>query len=176
MTISLFVESVVRLEVMASVRSSDRLKKKQHVPIQSAVSTYQGLAISATCGSTKRTAAPKALKTTQKPGASKKKSVGVTSVHRRIVLQPTGKKRKSQPQSVEEQIDDSESDEQEMTNAVTDETEHRGRRNRNIELDRLRVTSVEGDKSPCVRSGRSNLDEEQLHFKPSGTRSLEVPL
>lgn len=160
---------------MASVRSSDRLKKNQHAPSQSAVSTNQGSAVSATGGSTKRTAATKALKTTRQPGASKNKSVGAKPVRRRVVTKATGKKMKSQPQSVEEQIDDSESDEQEMTNVVTDETEQRGRKNRSIELDkdgrRLRVTSVEGEESPWMRRGRSNLGEERLPIVPSGIRS-----
>jgi hypothetical protein len=121
---------------MASVRSSDRLKKKQQAPSQSAVSTNQGSAASATGGSTKRTAAKQASKTTRQPGANKNKSVGVKSVRQRVTKKATGKKGKSQPQSVEEQVDDSESDEQEMTNVVTDETEQRGRKNRSSKLDR----------------------------------------
>ena len=123
-------ENVVRSEDMALVRSSDRLKKNQSAPSQSAVSTNQGSATSAIDGSTKRTAATKASKTTRQPGTSRSKSVGAKSIRQRGISQAAGKNRKSRLQSVEEQIDVSANDEQEMTNVVTDETEQRGKKNR----------------------------------------------
>ena len=141
-------ESVVCSEDMASVRSSDRLTKHQPAPSQSAVSTNQGSAPRVTKGSTKKIAASKALKTTLQPSANKNKSVGGTLVRRRVITKATGRK-KSQPQPIEEQVDDSESDEQGATNVLVDETEQRGRQNRNLKCDkRPGVTAAERSVSP----------------------------
>jgi hypothetical protein len=91
----------------------------------------------------------------------------VKSVRRRGKAPSARKKEKSHPQSVDEQNDDSENDEQKMTNVVTDETEQRGRKNKSSKHDadkRPKVTVIEGSDSPWVRERRSSLDEERYRL------------
>jgi len=126
---------------MDPVRSSDRLKKKLPASSRSSVPTNQGAA-SASGGSTKKAAASKATKTTRRSKTSEAQTVVGKTVRRRATVRIAEKKgKKSQPQSVEGHVDDSDSDEQEMTNIVTDvESEQRGKEKPSHKNNRERIS------------------------------------